>query len=275
MKKLIIAITIILLAGLVLIGGGCFDKEKPVEPTIEKYAWEENLGEEDVSKRTAYTRDYAHPTDPNKRVLIQAFDIINPEQVLFGDTDTSSTNNKDTYLKEYSPDTNYGSGSDMGIIGDDEARRINAIIHFTLSSGSGTISDVKLKLYESTQTQSSDTADVHELTQTGWVEDEATWNEYSSGNSWTSAGGDYNATIIDSTTIGDGNGWKTWVLMGTGATNPLTLDWSDNIHLLLKTRNRLSPNCGAYVNSKEAASNKPYLEITYEAPADRRIIITQ
>jgi hypothetical protein len=51
--------------------------------------------------------------------------------------------------------------------------------------------------------------------------------------------------------------------MGTGATNPLTLDWLDNVHLLLKTNSEAGSNHGARYYTKENASNKPYLEITY------------
>jgi len=283
MKKIIIPIIILLAIG--AIGWFVIPKEQSVDDEVvfdstPQYPWEEYVGVEDISKRTAYTRDYAHPTDPNKRVMVQTLsnEPLNPEEVVFGDTDTSSTNNKDVYISEANPNGNYYDAGAIFLKGD-YGEAVRTLIHFTLPSGSGTISDVKLYLYIQSKGNYADqlVGEIHELSRTNWVETEVTWNEYSSGNSWTSAGGDYVATIIDSNSdLNVEDVWRSWVLMGTGASNPLTLDWEDDVHLLLKDDGE-DDSSGSFVSidDEDYGSNKPYLEITYEPTAARRIIITQ
>ena len=40
------------------------------------YDWEVKTGAEDVSKRTHISKDYAHPTDPEKRFIVQSTRIL-------------------------------------------------------------------------------------------------------------------------------------------------------------------------------------------------------
>jgi len=410
MKKIIIPIIILLAIG--VIGWFVIPKEQPVDDevifgSIPQYPWEKYVGAEDVSKRTHTTKDYAHPTDPTKRILIQSSGLLhyfdgkefkdipdlpfpegkeikepksrhfmmdlpdwgeakvekNGKQVrvydklgqpiyvfknplvvpkgkapykvvdkngkkiketknrkekididerieksddaievsfevennklyfklpkdlsypleAYDDTDTSSTNNKDTYIYKGQSSTNYGSDTELNIRALSGNYVYRTLIHFTLASEPGggpwQITDVKLYLWNDDAYGDIDIS-VHELTQTGWTESGVTWNKYDGTNDWISAGGDYNTTKIDTISAGGSEIWYNWTLMGTGASNPLTLDWGDNVHLLLKCDNE---NPGSWkglgkISSKEAASNNPYLEITYEPVAARRIIITQ
>jgi hypothetical protein len=133
-----------------------------------------------------------------------------------------------------------------------------------MPSLSGTISSVKLYLYCATLKETP-TVNVHAITRTTWEAD-ATWNTYDGTNAWTSAGGDYNATVIDATAITAATAWYSWVLMGTGSDNPLTLNWGDVVHLMPKLSNEGAVYEYATFSSAEAASNKPYLEITCVAP---------
>ncbi len=52
--------------------------------------------------------------------------------------------------------------------------------------------------------------DISRITQTGWVEGEATWNEYATGLSWATVGGDYTITNPSSIVLGNMNstGWQ-------------------------------------------------------------------
>jgi len=50
----------------------------------------------------------------------------------------------------------------------------------------------------------------YRLTRDDWVTTEATWNQYKSGSSWSSAGGDYTATYGASAVVPGGFGWMTW-----------------------------------------------------------------
>lgn len=180
-------------------------------------------------------------------------------------TDTASTNNKDTQLLVLAATTNYGSDGAMWASCDGGAQ-FHALIDFTLSSGSGTISAVTLNLYKAANggTNTGVNVEVHECTRT-WVENQATWNIYSTGNSWTTAGGDYSATIVSSLAhTATNNIWRQWNL-GTGATNPISgLTWGSSVNLLLLIApESTTPQQAENYNTKEAASNKPYIEITY------------
>jgi len=190
----------------------------------------------------------------------------------YDDTDTSSTNNKDTWIRDDFPDTNNGTDTRIRAGVSETLVILRTLIHFTLSSGSGDISDVKLFLNMETNYTGGTGGyiNVHELTQTAWTEDGATWNKYDGVNNWTTPGGDYDATIIDQLFFDNADPtdiYYSWVLMGTGADNPLTLNWGDNIHLLLKVddETRASAPDIAF-KSKENASDNPYLEITYAPP---------
>lgn len=188
-----------------------------------------------------------------------------------GSIDTASVNNKDDLIDQTSPNTNYGTSIALAV-----ARNATypnsyyrSLIHFTLSAdpGSTTITAIKLFLYKYADVSgySCPACEVHELTQTAWTEAGATWNKYDGVNNWGTAGGDYSATIVDTTNtpLAYGNyGWENWDL-GAGATNPIAgLTWNSNVHLLLKYP---SSSTQSYVQwySRNNATNKPYIEITY------------
>jgi len=152
-----------------------------------------------------------------------------------------------------------------------------SLISFDIPSdpGSGnTITDVEISIYNySVQNGSDDNISAHELSRSNWVEGEATWNVYSTGNSWTTAGGDYSAIKIDTVDSVTTGVYHTWTLMGSGATNPLTLDWEDRFDLLFKFDDE-SPSSNSnrgWCPKEDSASascntnTDPYLTITYEA----------
>src|ERR1039457_6094201 len=39
--------------------------------------------------------------------------------------------------------------------------------------------------------------EIHKMTRGTWVETTATWNNYNTGLAWTTPGGDYNATVVN------------------------------------------------------------------------------
>ncbi len=51
---------------------------------------------------------------------------------------------------------------------------------------------------------------VYELTQTGWVRTEATWNSYKTGSAWVAVGGDYTVTNGASLVVPASYGWMSW-----------------------------------------------------------------
>ena len=58
------------------------------------------------------------------------------------------------------------------------------------------------------------TLDLKRLTQTGWVELESTWNDYSTGNAWVAGGGDFTETLKASTIIPAVNNWIDFDVLG-------------------------------------------------------------
>jgi len=190
----------------------------------------------------------------------------------FGDTDTTATNNKDTYLDAENKDTNYDSSTYIAtggnVAGVDERKR--SLIHFTVPSGSGSITKVTLYAYRFFSNYIAQ--NIHQLSRTDWVEGEATWNIYKSGSNWTTPGGDYNGTVIDTCPLG-GAAWCGFVLLGSGASNPISVDWEDELHLLLKDAETESDITKFY--SKENGTNIPYLEITYTEPEPEPLVYNQ
>lgn len=171
---------------------------------------------------------------------------------------------QDVSLSQETPDTNYNHIDYLFVMGRDGIDW-RSIINFTLPFKDGEISDVKLFLYETGGYQNNN-VEIHQLTQTNWLEQEATWNKYNNANYWNSAGGDYGDTIIDSVISGeDYIGWTVWVLQGDGADNPLTLRWGDEINLLLKKEASYGWN-SAFYSREEAGEHSPYLEITFLPP---------
>ena len=185
-------------------------------------------------------------------------------------TDTASTNNKDLTLDSYHHDSNRNDRN-LELYDYGGWQVIRFIMQWTLPSGSGTISDVKLYVYKygNVQKEPDYTANLHELSaHTDWGETTATWDTYDGSNAWTTGGGDYNATIIDSFTplAYDVFGWQNWTLLGDDATNPLTLDWEDTVNLLAKCSNEVTYSMKWRGYRKEESvetTERPYLEITY------------
>lgn len=190
-------------------------------------------------------------------------------------TDITSVNNKDAFIRKFDATVNRGTLTDLHVYNRNDNSDIRrSIINFTLPSGSGSISDVNLYLYGFSGSLLGGPWDVnvHNLTQTSWTEAGNSWNNYSAGNAWTTPGGDFSATIID-TLVGVGNraAWANFGIMGGAALNPLTLDWTDELNLLLKVGSetgRVGNLLEENYYSKEYAVNtalRPYLEITYSA----------
>lgn len=185
---------------------------------------------------------------------------------IYDDIDTGSTNNKDAFINTNASSTNYGANTTLVTrtrIADTYI--IRTVMDWSLFSGSGIISSIRLYLYSSQcfgAPVNCNLLDVHELTQT-FVENEVSWIKYSAGNFWAVAGGDYAGAVVDS---------KEWTPpawdffdLGSGATNPISgLTWGSNVDLLIKENNETVADTGTEFYSKENADvKKPYIEITY------------
>ena len=185
-----------------------------------------------------------------------------PLQV-YDDTDTSATNEMDAHISHAEPNTNYSGAYNFTFRGSSAAdfeRR--PLIKWTLPDVLGSIEKIESFHYARPTSQDTVDIEVHELTG-GFVEDEVTWNKRNSSTSWSTAGGDYNATVIDSATWDDNGVWNSVVLQGSGATNPLSLSFGDSVSLLFKLQDESVGISGHESYTKENADHHPYLEITY------------
>ena len=217
---------------------------------------------EDKEKGIAKRKDYGQPL---MRINPWVGILSEPE---IGATNTSSVNNKDNLIDQVNPTSNYGTSPGFASANDATLNNYyRTLIHFTLSSGSGSISAVKLYLYKYADVSgyTCPAVEVHELSRTDWTEDGSTWNNYKASTAWTTAGGDFSSTIVDTTNspLSQGSyGWEDWDL-GTGATNAISgLTWGSEVHLLLKHPQAASKYYTQWY-SRDNASNKPYIEITY------------
>jgi len=224
---------------------------------------------EDKEKGIVKRREYGQPL---ARMNPWAGFLAEPEK---GATDTASTNNKDTMLNYGagggSSNLNYGAATTTNVYWSSSNYAMRTIMEWTLSSGSGTISKISLFLYVNAN-GSCTTVNLHELTQafiegagTGQAVAGATWNDYNAG-SWATPGGDYSPTVVDSLTPQAATNWDEYVLLGAGATNPISgLTWGNTVDLLLKLNSESGGTVYVQYNTKEAVANKPYIEITYSA----------
>lgn len=177
--------------------------------------------------------------------------------------DTSSTNNKDTWVSSINTTTNFGTDTTINCDARSSVKRW-AFFNFTLPSGSGTITKVTFYGYYlgPASTYGLNVA-VNEMTRTNWTETGATWNTYDGTNNWTTTGGDFSSTVIHEHTVGAAAGWESWDLMGGSATNPLTLNWGDDVNFRLGYTTQGATYESFSMSTAEAGSNNPYLEITY------------
>jgi hypothetical protein len=185
-------------------------------------------------------------------------------------TDVTSTNGGDADIRSGSPTTNRSTPSDFaaGYHTGTTNLAMRGLVQFTLPSdpGSATITAVNLRL-AGIASAGTTTINCHRLTRT-FVENQVTWNQYSSGNNWTNAGGDYNSSVISSRSSSSSGSDENFPIMGAGATNPITLAWGDSVGFLLKAETESGNNYSNYSSKEDTtAAKRPYLEITYTTGA--------
>ena len=88
-----------------------------------------------------------------------------------------------------------------------------------------------------------------------------TWNTYDGSNSWSTLGGDYNSTPTTSITVKSANQWYAWTV--NTDVNNATNGW-----ILKDSNETIAQTRYAEYNSRTAASNLPYLLVTFTAPWD-------
>ncbi len=143
--------------------------------------------------------------------------------------------------------------------------------NFSALDDSAVIESAYLDLYYFNNSIGNDpvgeTVEVNRLTQTGWVEGEATWDDYKNATPWTMAGGDYSATGQAAATMPGAFGWVRWPV--TAQVKHAQRNTSEIAHMLVKFSSSAAHNAAARFLSKESGdpSKQPKLIIKYTTPA--------
>jgi len=182
-------------------------------------------------------------------------------------TSTGSSNAKDSSMYDRSPTTNYGSANILYTFFDPAgaADTLRSLVSFTLPDLSGTINNIDLVL-KVQEKKGDGNITVHDQTRSTWSELEADWNEYATGNNWSTAGGDFDASSTDIVVVGNAGDWMYFDIYGTGTLKEIVVDWNEQLDLELKSETETGGSLrGANFHSKEATNSaeRPYLLINY------------
>lgn len=201
-------------------------------------------------------------------------DAYGPEQTLTLQPD--GTDGKDVRIRSDAPTTNYDSEAylSVGEANNVAGRVFRSLISFWASIDANIpdgslLTSVTLSLYDGAIDQSSNarTFRVYRLKR-NWVENQATWNSYSTGNSWQTAGG-FGANDCEQTEIGNRNfsasetpsEFKDFVLTPTTKEDlDLGYGW------LIKADTETDDLYHFFESNHTTASERPKLVIKYRAP---------
>lgn len=182
------------------------------------------------------------------------------------------TAGKDTYLQSSTPTTNYGTNATL-IFGNLFGTVYRTLIEFDISdiAAGSTISAAKITFTINTGVNTV-AGHVYRLLRSDWVEAEATWNIYKSGNNWTTAGA--GSTVSDHTTtdgvaFSNGANSGTFDITGLATLAQDALDNRSGKLILLIKDDVENDTTYKEVRSSDfgTASARPLLTVDYTAPS--------
>lgn len=151
--------------------------------------------------------------------LTLLFAIAVPVLVLAAE-EVIQPSSKDTFILEEIPNTNHDEHPYGVYLLDVDTNCSRTLLEFSLGDipGGATIDGASLELYYyNVEAPSADpvglTVTAFKAEQPTWVEDEATWNKYTAGDNWGTAGGDYDSVPPPGSanaTMPAGYGWVSW-----------------------------------------------------------------
>ena len=185
--------------------------------------------------------------------------------VTLGSGQTPATTVVDSYLDQFNLNTNQDASLSLSVYSKSAQLR-RAVVRFDLSTipSDAYAKTATLSLWKNGGT-TSHTHETHQITgATLWVENQVTWNSRATGTSWTTAGGDFNATVTSTATTGTTNAWINWDVLAIvqswlGATP------STNNGILIKDslEGTGSINVTFATAQDGTLANRPKLAITY------------
>jgi hypothetical protein len=178
----------------------------------------------------------------------------------------------DTFINNFADTTNYATNGALRV-GRSGAYTYRALVKFDLSSipAGSTVLSAILSLYAITDNSTNAVAFKVHRPLRAWVEDQATWQIYSTGNSWQTAGG-FGALDCEQAAIGSRNftdtetlnQFKAWTLTASAIQAMITGGAFINNGFLVKTETEASDNHYQFASASNAtAGNRPKFEIVY------------
>lgn len=172
----------------------------------------------------------------------------------------TSVISKDTWLASLYPNNNTDGGG-VWYVGRSGNGYSRTLLTTTLPAGSGPITSKKLFVRVTGYRGAYDIYEhsVYSLDRDNWVENQATWNIWQSGSSWTTAGGDF-STLYSSLSPRQSVGWEEYDVTDDPAV------WGETISLMFKRteENNTSNYESEYAGRDYATSDyRPYIEVIY------------
>src|SRR5215475_11906858 len=176
---------------------------------------------------------------------------------------SSQARGADSYLDTGNPTTNFGTATSLNVAAKSgTGQAAHGLVQFDLSSVSNIgVKQADMTLNVTQGGNKTSSYEAHRVTSL-WTESGVSWNNRVAGTAWTTAGGDYSATVTAAVTINSGaTGTFTW-----GLTTDVQSWYSGTQnfgHLLLENPSSGNDPNGILFNSREAASNQPQLTLTF------------
>jgi len=183
----------------------------------------------------------------------------------------------DTYIAVAYPTTNYGTDTYLweGYY-DSTEWSSRSLLKFDLSSipSGATVTNATLSLYNPPNTDYSSNISTYAVyrQKRAWVESEATWNIYSTGNNWSTAGG-FHADDCEQDAIGtremsasESSGYKSWDLTDSKVQEWISGSFTNN-GILIKATTEANENCYGFRSSDyDLTGYRPKLVVEYSIP---------
>ena len=216
-----------------------------------------------------------------KRILYALLIAIIASTLVTGpvraDTYTSQpdeTSGVDTFISSLDPTGNHGGVSIYIGESNTSSDVVRTLLKFDLSSIPATaiVESATLSLWQTNDfSDNARTLRVFRVKRS-WVEVEATWNIYSTGNNWQTAGG-FGADDAEQTDIGalafgasEANGQKDWSLTASAVEEMIDGTWANN-GFMLKADTENNDAYGFH-SSGGTAGQRPKLVVVYSVPTD-------
>jgi hypothetical protein len=164
-------------------------------------------------------------------------------------------------------DTNYGSYTYMQV-GSDGTDSKRGLLKFDISAmpPGAVITKTIVTLYCGSVVTGSPEFAFYEIISHDWVEAEATWNDYSTSNAWTTAGGDYNTAAVSNFIAPVSGLFASWEISPAVAQGWLD-NSAQNYGLILIAKDETVPGESVFAASESAdPAHRPGLSVYYTLP---------